>query len=188
MPSCERFRANWFGEHVASYQNAIKKQARVVLVGDSIVANLSRYPAVWARLEGLKAANCGIRGDRTLNVLWRVERMHLPATTSVGIIHCGINDIRGSCSSAFDSEEIAGNLISCGSKLQDRNPLMSIIIIGILPTEAAFQGEGARITAVNQALQKMCQNFKHFSYVDTNDLFVDSTTKGILWSNNRFFL
>ena len=137
----KRNNENWFGTHVARYQQAIKQQAEVVLLGDSLVANLSRFPDVWSRhLSPLNVINCGIRGDRTQNVMWPVEHMQFPATASVGIIHCGINDISGSSASAYGPHDIAKNVILCGSKLQERYPLMSIIIIGILPAEETFHG------------------------------------------------
>ena len=76
----ERSKLGWYGDHIRSYRNVLKKQAEVVLLGDSLVANTSRYPIVW---EKLNVVNCGIRGDHTQNVLWRVEHTYLPATASL---------------------------------------------------------------------------------------------------------
>ena len=147
----------WYGQHVKKVNKAIADQVEVVLLGDSILANLARYPAVWDRhLAPLNAANCGIRGDRTQNVLWRVEHMHLPSTVSVGLIHCGINDINGPFACAYGPHDIAKNVISCGSKLQERNPLMSIVIMGILPAEEAFRGRKLQIDEVNDLLRLSC--------------------------------
>ena len=47
-------KATWYGEHIRSYTAISKEQAEVVLLGDSIVANLARYPAVWDHLEKKK--------------------------------------------------------------------------------------------------------------------------------------
>ena len=74
------------------------------MLGDSLVANKSRYPIVWDQhLENLNVVNCGIRGDYIQNVLWSVEHMYLPAAVSVGLIHCGINVIN----STYIPHEIA---------------------------------------------------------------------------------
>ena len=60
----ERFKIGWYGDHAKCYSSISKKQAEVVLLGDSLVANLSRYPIVWDHhLDTLNAVNCGIRGD-----------------------------------------------------------------------------------------------------------------------------
>ena len=96
-PSFERRKVGWYGSHVRSYQKVSKEQGEVILLGDSIVEYLSRYPSVWDQhLAPVNAINCGLRGDLTLNVLWRVERLFIPSTCSTGIIHCGVNDINDS--------------------------------------------------------------------------------------------
>ena len=154
----ERKKPTWYGEHVRSYTNISKEQAEVVLLGDSLVANLCRYPVVWDHLSNLKAVNCGIRGDRTQNVLWRVENMYLPASVGVGLIHCGVNDINGTSAKAYRPHEIAENIILCGFKLRERHPLMSIIISGILPAEETNWGRKSRIEQVNNILKELCSS------------------------------
>ena len=131
----ERRKPSWYGDHVRSYTTISKEQAEFVLLSDSLVTNLCRYPVVWDHLSNLKAVNCGIRGDHTQNVLWRVENMYLPASVAVGLIHCGANDINGTAAKAYRPHRIAENIILCGFKLRQRHPLMSIIIAGILPAE-----------------------------------------------------
>ena len=141
MASYPRKKPGWYGEFVKGYRKAIKVQANGVLLGDSIVYHLQRYPNIWNRFRQRNFINMGIRGDLIQNVLWRIEHMHLPSTTSVGVIHCGINNIRGFCSSNFSPQELAFNVISCGVKLSELNPKISIIIMGILPTEDSFPGK-----------------------------------------------
>ena len=97
---------------------------------------MSRYLQVCNRhLAPLNAVNCGIRDDNTQNVMWRIDHMYLPATISAGVIHCGINDINAASSHDNVPHKIAENVILCGSKLKSRHPLMSIIIVVILPIE-----------------------------------------------------
>ena len=89
-----RSKRDWYATHRRHLKSIIKNQAKVVLLGDSLVANLSRYPSVWdTHLSPYNTVNCGIGGDRTQNVLWRVDNMYLPASVSVGVIHCGVNNM-----------------------------------------------------------------------------------------------
>ena len=44
-----------------------------IIVGDSIVAGLSRYTNIWNNLFGNRLINHGIDGDRVENVLWRAR-------------------------------------------------------------------------------------------------------------------
>ena len=146
-----------------------------MLLGDSLVANMSRYPIVWGHhLEKLNVVNCGIRGDHTQNVLWRVEHMYLPATVSVALIHCGINDINGTSANVCRPHEIAENVILCGLKLRERHPLMSIIIVGILPAEKTFWGRKSRIEQVNFSLHRFC-SFHGFLSVEPSSCWRDSS-------------
>ena len=69
-----------YPDFIEGYNTISKEQAEVVLLGDSLVANLARYSAVWNQLAKLKAVNCGIGGDSTQHVLWRVEKIFLPTT------------------------------------------------------------------------------------------------------------
>ena len=104
MNPVKREKPTWYGEHVRAYGNTITKQAEVVLLGDSLV---SPYPQVWNRHLAPHAVNCGIRGD----VMWRIDHMYLPATVSVGVIHCGINDINAASSHGNVPHKIAENVI-----------------------------------------------------------------------------
>ena len=93
MASFPRKKPGWYSEFIINYRKAKKQRANGVLLGDSIVYHLQRYPAVWETFKKKNFVNMGIRGDLIQNVLWRVEHMRLPPTTSVGVIHCGINNI-----------------------------------------------------------------------------------------------
>ena len=66
----------WYGEHARSYQNTIAEQAKVVLLGDSLVANLAQYPAVWDHhLASLHTVNCRLDGGHTQNVLSTLTKL-----------------------------------------------------------------------------------------------------------------
>ena len=124
------------------------------------MVNLAGYPAVWdEHLYPLHTVNCGIDGDCTQNVLWWIENMFLPAMTTVAVIHCGINDIQEAAANAYGPHEIAENVILCGSKLKERHPWISIIIItGILPTMESFRSSNSRIKQVNSLPEKACES------------------------------
>ena len=81
--------------------------------------------------------------------------MYLPATVSVGIIHCGISDIPG-VSTAYGPTQIASNIIMFGSTLQERHPWMSIIVAGLLSAEETFIGQNTQIDATNSRLEELC--------------------------------
>ena len=55
--------------------------SKLVLLGDSIVANFSKCNDVYSKFfSSLHTLNFGISGDKIQNVLWRVENMTLPSS------------------------------------------------------------------------------------------------------------
>ena len=84
----------WYGLHRSHVNAIVRRQAKVVFLGASIVRNLARYPCVWNRhLEPFNSVACGIGGDSTQHVLWRAENFYLPSSVHVVVIHCGTNNI-----------------------------------------------------------------------------------------------
>ena len=57
----------------------LNSTANILIVGDSIISGLSRYPAVWFKYFGKESAlNLGVADDRTQHVLWRISNIELP--------------------------------------------------------------------------------------------------------------
>ena len=94
IPSGRDNKVGWYDTHERHMKLASYSQPSVILIGDSIIAGLSRYPQVWNRFfKPWKALNFGIGGDRTQYVLWRATNIELPATTNIAVVHCGTNNI-----------------------------------------------------------------------------------------------
>ena len=54
-----------------------KSKAKVLIVGDSLVSNLSHYPKIWRKyFSNDGPLNFGIAGDKAQNLLWRVNNPH----------------------------------------------------------------------------------------------------------------
>ena len=64
-----------------------------IIIGDSIVAGLTRYNNVWKNLFGNGFINLSIRGDRVERVLWGVRDMVFPPRLKNVVILCGTNNI-----------------------------------------------------------------------------------------------
>ena len=101
MSHCTRpvFRDNkprWYALHRKSIYKMIRQQARVAILGDSIVEGLARYPAVWNdHLKPFNTVNCGIGGDSIQHLLWRVGHLSIPQSLRVAVLLCGTNNMQG---------------------------------------------------------------------------------------------
>ena len=69
------------------------RNIQTVLLGDSIIQGLSRYKKVWNSFFGKDTLNCGIRGDKVENILWRAEKLEFPPAITQIVIHFGTNTI-----------------------------------------------------------------------------------------------
>ena len=66
----------WIETHYHQTELLRKSYTSVVVIGDSIVAGLRRYPTVWRNfILQYKTVNVGIGGDRIENVLWRIKAL-----------------------------------------------------------------------------------------------------------------
>ena len=56
----------------------------MLLVGDSLVSNLSHYPEIWRKYSmNHGALNFGIAGDKAQNLLWRVNNFHFSSNLNL---------------------------------------------------------------------------------------------------------
>ena len=73
-----------------------KSKAKLLIIGDSLVSNLSRYPEIWRKyFSNHGALNFGIAGDKAQNVLWRVNNLHFSSNLHLKYIFilCSTNNI-----------------------------------------------------------------------------------------------
>ena len=153
-PSFRDTKLGWYASHRGHINNIIRGQAKVILLGDSLVANLSRYPSVWDHyLKPLNAVNCGIGGDRTQHALWQADNIYLPDSVYVAVIHCGTNNM--DCN-VYQPYDIAFSVISCGSRLRERNPLLKVVVAGILPRDPIASKRRSKIQQTNEILKQLC--------------------------------
>ena len=91
----ERFyKSNWVEYHRNHCFMIKGSKHNTLLIVDSIVAGLSRYPNVWYKyLAPIHTLNLGIGGDRVENVVRQVIDLPLPSSVKNIVILCGTNNI-----------------------------------------------------------------------------------------------
>ena len=146
-------------------------KAKMLLVGDSLVSNLSRYPEIWSKyFMNHGALNFGIAGDKAQNVLWRVNNFHFSSNLNVKYVFilCGTNNIDQN-----SSQSIASTIISAGLAFQKSSHKIHVVIIPLLPRDYKHSRRRGIINTVNKLLKFQClNNGFHFLKFKSN------------WSNN----
>jgi len=140
-------------------------------------------------MKGRKWQSAGISGDRTQNVLWRIQNGGYekgdPQTITIAI---GINNL-----TAGDSpKEVTGGIIACANAASIQYPNATIILSGLLP--AGLEADNPlrmKYNGVQQALRSAAGGFPtNVKYVDPTGWFVgsDGTLKADLYGGDHLHL
>ena len=128
IPSARFSKPNWLELHLKHCSFLTNGKCATILIGDSIVAGLSRCQNIWNGNFSFDTLNCGIGGDKVQNVLWRAH--NLPAVKSVRnvVILCGTNNLH------LDAPEyIADGITKIGLTFKRLYTNINVFICGILP-------------------------------------------------------
>ncbi len=137
--------AGWEGrswlDQVKDSEHAAKDQkAQVLLLGDSITqgwggpgrrvsspggAAFSKYFTDW------RTVNMGMSGDRTQNLLWRIQHGALDVTPAAVVIAIGINNRNDD-----SAEAVAKGIEAVVREVKKRGPKAKVIVCGLFPTGA----------------------------------------------------
>ena len=157
----ERFnKSNWIEYHRNHCFMIENAKPNTLLLGDSIVAGLSRYPNVWNEyFAPINALNLGIGGDRVENVLWRAIDLPLPSFVKNAVILCGTNNI------PIDTpRDIADCIISIGSIFQKKSSGIDVSVCGLILCDESWSVNRGLINEVNEILKYQC-NINGFTFI-----------------------
>jgi lysophospholipase L1-like esterase len=110
------------------------KPCDIIFIGDSITEGwLGAGKAIWEKNYAPRhALDFGIVGDKTQNVLWRLENMEVQTLKpKVAVILIGADN------SANTSHEIADGVHAVVANTQETFPGVKIILVSIMPCERA---------------------------------------------------
>ena len=154
------YKSSWVEYHRNHYFKIKDSKPNTLLLGDSIVAGLSRYPNVWnGYFAQINPLNLGIGRDRVENVLWRAIDLPLPSYVKNVVILCGTNNI-----SIDTPRDIAGCIISIGSILQKKSSGINVSICGLIPRDEGWSVNRVLINEVNEILKHQC-NINGFAFI-----------------------
>ena len=127
------------------------RNIQTVLLDDSLIQGLSRYTKVWNSFFGKDTLNCGIRGDKVENLLWRAENLELPPAIKQIVILCGHNNIEANM-----PNDIANGLLCSGVTIKKRNSATNVYITGLLPRDFRETHMRNKIKEVNEFIREKC--------------------------------
>ena len=158
---------------------AAKGGKDVVFLGDSITQGWKEDSgkAIFDRVFApLKSINLGIGGDKTCQLLYRIDNGQLDGLDpKVVVLNIGVNNL---WAGDFAPEKVAAGVEAVIKRIQKKLPKAKILNIGILPTQEWPENPlRLKVTAINKLLSKAADG-KRVVYVDFTEAFV--TTNGRL--------
>jgi lysophospholipase L1-like esterase len=146
--------AQWQQQHAENVAIAAKGEAELVFVGDSITAS-TRDSQSWKKTFGAyRSANFGIGGDRTQNVLWRLEHGGVGALKpKLVVLLIGTNNIGTTDNDVADTTRGVQAVVV---KLRTAFPAARILVLGIFPRdESPDSSVRAKVQTINATLAKL---------------------------------
>ena len=186
-PTPRNGKRGWYDQFQKHNLLLNSSKARMLIVGDSLVSNLSRYPKIWRKyFINLGALNFSIAGDKTQNVLWRVNNFHFSSNLNIKyvLILCGTNNIDHN-----SPHSTASTIISTGLAFQKKSHKFQVVIIPLLPRDHKHSRRRGIINTVNKLSKFQCLNNDfHFLKLKRNWLNNDDSLNMELFHDDDLHL
>jgi lysophospholipase L1-like esterase len=151
----------------------------VYFIGDSITRRWGAldYPELLANFTknffGWNAANFGWGGDRTQNMLWRLDNGELPrAAPKVFVVQAGTNNLADFASAEQRVEAIAAGIVAIVERCRRHAPESLVVLTGVFPRRDRPELNES-IVAINAKLAAFADR-QRVRYLDLNDRLVDA--------------
>jgi lysophospholipase L1-like esterase len=157
-------RNTWLDDHAKLVDHARSANPQIVLIGDGFIQSFGASPlspesAAWnkawiAHMEGYSAANLGLTGDRTENILWRLDHGALDGSSvKVIVLQVGNRNLE-LCPPAngVSVNAIAQGIQLCALNIRSRFPDAHLVVVMIFPSFDKADPKHAAAKSVNTLL------------------------------------
>ena len=139
---------NWLNSQNKHCHTMTMANYSTLLIGDSVIAGLSRYSNIWNRhFKPLNAVNCGIDGHRVQNILWRCQNLPSFPHLQNAVIMCGTNNIQHN-----SVEDIVDGIVEIALLLRRRYHPIAISVCGLPPRNNNWSINRVYIDKINSCL------------------------------------
>ena len=141
----------WRALHQRKLERAKKGGIEVLFLGDSLT--LGWDEALWKeRYQPLGAANFGIGGDGTPQLLWRIAHGELDGLApKVVVLMAGINNTWP----GYSTDDTIKGIETIVAAIRAKLPQTRIVLLGVLPIFDKDDGVRAKIKKINAGLARL---------------------------------
>jgi platelet-activating factor acetylhydrolase IB subunit beta/gamma len=180
----------WLDTHanLVKVAQANKGPIDVLLVGDSITM---QWAAAWQKHFGtLKTVNIGIGGDKTQNVLWRLDHGGVEGLEpKLCVLMIGNNNCFFTPETGI--EPAAKGIKACADNLREKFPKSPVVVVKVLPAHApgnAFYEDIKKINTALDGLSLDADPMVHLLDLTADFVNTDGTLKKHLFSPDTIHL
>jgi lysophospholipase L1-like esterase len=166
------FVPGWQERHESLNARVKKGNVDLIFIGDSITHNWEGCKDLWDKYYGHRnAVNLGIGGDRTRQVLWRLDHGNIGGISpKLAVVMIGTNN-----SGENTPEQVAGGIKAVVEQLRTRLPQTKILLLAIFPRNDNAQYHQKNVK-VNTLVAKMFDDHtfddKMVTYMDIGRKFL----------------
>lgn len=165
-------RSWWEPRHKEKLQRIQQGNVDLLMIGDSITQGWENEgKAAWEKFyAGRNAVNLGYGGDRTENVLWRLQHGEVDGINPrVAVLMIGTNNT----GHRLERPEFTANGIkTILQELRTRLPETKILLLGIFPRDEKPDAEMRQINnRINDIIKTYADN-QHIFYLNINERFL----------------
>jgi lysophospholipase L1-like esterase len=164
---------SWMTRHEQILERIHQREVDLLMIGDSITQSWQDVGRqIWDTYYGhRRAVNLGFAGDRTEQVLWRLDHGEIDGIApKLAVVMIGTNNTGAR---QDPPEETAAGIRGILTTLHTRLPLTKILLLGIFPRSASADDPLRRlIVAINDRLRTYADNQQVF-FLDLSRHFLD---------------
>jgi lysophospholipase L1-like esterase len=169
--------ASWMRRYETANVKLKEGNVDLLYIGDSITQGFEGSGRqVWNKYYAPRnAVNMGISGDRTQNVLWRLDNSDFNnVKPKLAIIMIGTNNSNGRDNT---SEEIADGIIAICQRLRIKLPETRILLLAIFPRGSGPSSQREKNAKASELASQIADG-KMIYYLDINKKFL--TEEGLM--------
>lgn len=173
----------WMSRHQGVLDRIQEGNVNLIFIGDSITHGFeNKGKEIWQQYyESLGAVNMGFSGDRTQQVLWRLEHGEIDGISpKLAVIMIGTNNSNGTDNTP---REIADGISAIVCKLRTDLPQTKVLILSIFPRgsreqrkdktqDATFNPQWEKNNQASELASELADG-KMIYYLDINQAFLD---------------
>jgi beta-glucosidase len=172
----------WMNRHRKVLETIKTKKTELILIGNSILNLLddSSRAEVWdVYLNKYNTVNMGFSGDRTENVLWRLQNGEIDGINpKVALVLIGTNNTDGNhYLSITPPEELSEAIWAICRVIRKKLPETKILLLGIFPYGRYPNYRNHIITKTNSYLEKFPERDDMIRYKYIGNIFLDENGK-----------